>query len=124
MILPLLVWAAVIGLLALWNAIALIGRVGTAASHRRRGVAVVFLADRTLEPGKEDLMQISSVLIGLGIGFCTLALTWATARHFTGLAREHELALAVGILAGLIVGVGYVVIESRLFDSWQRRKSG
>jgi len=66
-------------------------------------------------------MRISSVLIGLGIGVCTFALTWATARHFTGLAQEYDLALVIGIVAGLIIGVGYMVAESRLFDSWQRR---
>lgn len=66
-------------------------------------------------------MQISSLLIGLGLGVCTFALTWATARHFTGLAQEHGLALAIGIVAGLVVGCGYVIVESRLFDSWLRR---
>lgn len=67
-------------------------------------------------------MQVSSLLIGLGLGVCTFALTWATARHFTGLAQEHGLALAIGIVAGLVVGCGYVIVESRLFDSWLRRK--
>ena len=66
-------------------------------------------------------MQLSSVLVGLGIGFCTFALTWATARHFTALAQEHGLALLIGIVAGLIVGIGYILVESSLFDSWQRR---
>ena len=66
-------------------------------------------------------MQISSALIGLGLGVCSFALTWATARHFTGLAQEHGLALAIGIVAGLVVGCGYVIVESRLFDSWLRR---
>ena len=66
-------------------------------------------------------MEKSSILIGLGIGSCTFALTWATARHFTGLAQEHSAALVIGIIAGLVVGVGYIVLESRLFDSWQRR---
>lgn len=65
-------------------------------------------------------MQISSLLIGLGLGVCTFALTWATARHFTGLAQEYGLALAIGIVAGLVVGCGYVIVESRLFDSWLR----
>ena len=66
-------------------------------------------------------MSFSSILVGLGLGLCTFALTWATARHFTGLAQEHGLALAIGILAGLVFGVGYIVVESRLFDSWRRR---
>lgn len=67
-------------------------------------------------------MQISSLLIGLGVGVCTFALTWATARHFTGLAEEHGLALVIGIVAGILFGCGYVIIESRLFDSWLRRR--
>ena len=66
-------------------------------------------------------MQISSLLIGLGLGACTFAVTWATARHFTGLAQEYGLALAIGIVAGLVVGCGYVIVESRLFDSRVRR---
>jgi len=66
-------------------------------------------------------MNLSSLLVSLGLGVCTFAVTWATARHFTGLAEEHGSALAIGILAGLIVGVGYLVVESRLFDSWRRR---
>ena len=66
-------------------------------------------------------MSVSSVLIGLGLGVCTFALTWATARHFTGLAEEHGLALVIGISVGLVIGLGYIVVESRVFDSWQRR---
>ena len=45
-------------------------------------------------------MQLSSLLIGLGLGICSFALTWATARHFTGLAQENTLALAIGIAVG------------------------
>ena len=67
-------------------------------------------------------MRISSLLVGLGLGVCTFALTWATARHFTGLAEEHGLALAIGIVVGLVVGGGYVIIESRLFDVWLRHR--
>jgi len=66
-------------------------------------------------------MEKSSILIGLGIGLCTFALTWATARHFTGLAQEHSTALVIGVVAGLVIGIGYIVTESRLFDSWQHR---
>lgn len=66
-------------------------------------------------------MSLSAILVGLGLGFCTFALTWATARHFTGLAEEHGLALIIGIVVGLVFGLGYIVVESRLFDSWQRR---
>lgn len=66
-------------------------------------------------------MSFSSVLVGLGLGLCTFALTWATARHFTGLDEEYGLALAIGITVGLVIGLGYIVVESRLFDSWQRR---
>ena len=67
-------------------------------------------------------MRISSLLVGLGLGVCTFALTWATARHFTGLAEEHGLALTIGLVVGLVVGCGYVIIESRLFDSWLRHR--
>lgn len=66
-------------------------------------------------------MNISSVLVGLSLGLCTFALTWATARYFTGLAEEHGLALTIGIVVGLVIGLGYIVVESRLFDTWQRR---
>ena len=68
-------------------------------------------------------MNLSSLMVGLGLGICTFAVSWATARHFTGLAQEHGLALLIGIVLGLVVGVGYLVIESRLFDSIARRKS-
>lgn len=67
-------------------------------------------------------MRLSTLLFGLGIGVCTFAVTWATVRHFTGLAQEYGLALAIGIVVGLVVGVGYVVLESRLFDSWLQRR--
>jgi len=66
-------------------------------------------------------MGIRSSLVGLSIGVCTFALTWATVRHFTGLAQEHGLALAIAIAVGLTVGVGYAALESRLFDMWRRR---
>ena len=66
-------------------------------------------------------MSFSSILVGLGLGLCTFTLTWATARHFTGLDQEHGLALIIGIVVGLVFGLGYIVVESRLFDSWQRR---
>ena len=45
-------------------------------------------------------MRLSTILFGLGIGVCTFAVTWATARHFTGLAQEYGLALAIGIAVG------------------------
>jgi len=67
-------------------------------------------------------MEMRSILVGLTIGICTFALTWATVRHFTGLAHEHGLALAIAIAVGLTVGVGYAVVESRLFDLWLRRR--
>lgn len=67
-------------------------------------------------------MEVRSILVGLAIGVCTFALTWATARHFTGLAQEHGLALAIAIAVGLTVGVGYAVVESRLFDMRLRRR--
>lgn len=66
-------------------------------------------------------MNLSSILVGLGLGLCTFAVTWATARHYTGLAHEHDAALIIGIVTGLVVGLGYIVVESRLFDSWTRR---
>lgn len=66
-------------------------------------------------------MNLSSVLFGLGIGICTFAVAWATVRHFTGLAQEHGTALLIAIVLGLVVGLGYIVVESRLFDSWLRR---
>ena len=66
-------------------------------------------------------MSFSSLLIGLGLGLCTFAVTWAMARHFTGLDQEHGLALAIAIVVGLFFGIGYVVVESRLFESWLRR---
>ena len=66
-------------------------------------------------------MQFSSILVGLGLGLSTFALTWATARHFTGLSQEHGLALAIGIVVGLAVGIAWVVLESRWFGLWLRR---
>ena len=30
--------------------------------------------------------------------------------------------LSIGAAVGLVVGIGYAVIESRLFDLWQRRR--
>ena len=67
-------------------------------------------------------MEIRSFLVALEIGVCTFALTWATVRHFTGLAAEHGLALAIALVVGLVVGVGYAVVESRLFDMWLQRR--
>jgi tetrahydromethanopterin S-methyltransferase subunit E len=69
------------------------------------------------------MMEVRSILVGLAIGVCAFALTWATVRHFTGLAQEQGLALAIAVVVGVIVGVGYVVVESRLFDLWLRRRS-
>jgi hypothetical protein len=66
-------------------------------------------------------MNWSSILSGLGIGVCTFALVWATARHFTGLDQEHGAALAIAIGAGVLVTLGYILLESRLFDSLRRR---
>ncbi len=66
-------------------------------------------------------MSLSSLLFGLGLGVCTFAVTWATVRHFTGLAQEHGTALLIAIVVGLFVGVGYLLVESRLFDSSPRR---
>lgn len=67
-------------------------------------------------------MEVRSILAGLAIGVCAFALTWATVRHFTGLAQEQGLALAIAVAVGVIVGVGYTVVESRLFDLWLRRR--
>lgn len=67
-------------------------------------------------------MEMRSILVGLAIGVCTFALTWATVRHFTGLTHEYDLALAIAIAVGLTVGVAYAVVESRLFDLWLRRR--
>lgn len=66
-------------------------------------------------------MDKSSILVGLAIGVCTFALSWATVRHFTGLAEEHGLALTIAIGIGVLVGVGYATLESRMFDLWLRR---
>jgi tetrahydromethanopterin S-methyltransferase subunit E len=67
-------------------------------------------------------MRFTSMLVGLALGICTFALAWATVRHFTGLAHEHDQALVIAIVVGLMVGLGYVIIESNLFDTWLRRK--
>ena len=45
-------------------------------------------------------MEARSILVGLAIGVCAFALAWATVRHFTGLAAEHSLALAIAIAIG------------------------
>ena len=67
-------------------------------------------------------MRFSSMLVGLALAVSTFALAWATVRHFTGLAHEHDQALIIAIVIGLMVGLGYVIIESNLFDTWLRRK--
>ena len=67
-------------------------------------------------------MDKSSILVGLAIGVCTFALSWATVRHFTGLAQEDGLALAIAISIGVFVGVGYALVESNLFDMWLRKR--
>jgi uncharacterized membrane protein YadS len=67
-------------------------------------------------------MQKSAILVGLALGVCTFAVAWATIRHFTGLEREHSLALMIAIALGIAVGVGWVILESRLFDSWVGRR--
>ena len=67
-------------------------------------------------------MRFTSILVGLALGICTFALAWATVRHFTGLAHEHDQALIIAIVIGLMVGLGYVIIESNLFDTWLRHK--
>lgn len=67
-------------------------------------------------------MDKSSILVSLAIGFAAFALTWATVRHFTGLAQEYGSALAIAVAVGLVVALGYVVLESSLFDAWRRRR--
>ena len=67
-------------------------------------------------------MGKSSILVGLAIGVCTFALSWATVRHFTGLAQEDGLALVIAISIGVFVGIGYALVESSLFDMWLRRR--
>ena len=67
-------------------------------------------------------MDKSSILVGLAICVCAFALSWATVRHFTGLAQEYGLALAIAISIGVFVGVGYALIESNLFAMWLRRR--
>ena len=66
-------------------------------------------------------MERTTYWVGLALGFCAFGLTWATVRHFTGLAEESGSALAVAIVSGLVVGAGYIAIESRLFDIFRRR---
>lgn len=66
-------------------------------------------------------MEKASVWVGLGLGFCTFGLAWATVRHLTGLTQEHGTALAIAIVVGLLVGGGYIVLESSLFDIRRRR---
>ena len=60
-------------------------------------------------------MERTSLLVALAIGIAAFGLTWATVRHFTGLAEEHGSALAIAIGVGLVVAIGYAVLESRLF---------
>ena len=93
-----------------------------AEATRRARVSVVLPTNRPLEPGKEKLMERTTILVGLAIGVCAFALTWATVRHFTGLAQEQSLALAIAVVVGVFVGVGYAVVESRLFELWLRRR--
>jgi hypothetical protein len=66
-------------------------------------------------------MERTSILIGLGLGICTFGVAWPTVRHFTGLAHENGLALAIAVVVGLLVGVGYIALESSLFDIRRRR---
>ena len=67
-------------------------------------------------------MDRTSILVALAIGFSAFALTWATVRHFTGLAEEYGAALGIATGVGLVVTIGWVLLESRLFDVWRRRK--
>lgn len=67
-------------------------------------------------------MDKSSMLVVLAIGVCAFALSWASVRHFTGLAQEDGLALAIAISIGVFVGVGYAIVESSLFDMWLRKR--
>ena len=64
-------------------------------------------------------MKLSTIWFGLGLGLCTFGLTWGIARHYTGLAREGSTALAIAIVLGIVVGLGYVLVESRLFDAFK-----
>lgn len=68
------------------------------------------------------MMDRGSLLVGLAIGLAAFGVTWATVRHFTGLAQEHGSALAIAIGVGLVVALGYAVLDSRLFDLRRRRK--
>ena len=67
-------------------------------------------------------MNLSSILVGMAIGGCAFGLAWGVARHFTGLDREHGLALIIASIVGVVAGVGYILLESRSFDLRQRRK--
>lgn len=67
-------------------------------------------------------MEKTSILVALAIGLAAFGLTWATVRHFTGLAQEDGSALAMAVGVGLLVTIGWVVLESRLFDVWRRHK--
>ena len=64
-------------------------------------------------------MKLSTIGFGLGLGICTFGLAWAVARHYTGLAQESGAALVIAVVLGLVVGVGYIVVESRLFDGFR-----
>ncbi len=66
-------------------------------------------------------MEKTTVLVGLAIGICAFGVTWASARHFTGLAQEHGTALVIAVVVGLAAGLGYLLLESRLFDIIRRR---
>ncbi len=87
-----------------------------------RGVPLVLPEGRPLVGAEEAMMEARSVLVGLAIGACTFALTWATVRHFTGLAQEQAWPWRSRLQSALTVGVGYAVVESRLFDLWLRRR--
>lgn len=67
-------------------------------------------------------MDRTTILVSLAIAFCAFALTWATARHFTGLAEEYGAALAIAVGVGVVVGLAYAVLEGRLFGVRRRRK--
>ena len=69
-------------------------------------------------------MERTTLLVALAIGFSAFALTWATVRHFTGLAEEYGWALGIAVAVGLVVMIGYALLESRLFDVWRRQRRG